>query len=126
MRHLAFALKKMEPEINPFLKMPVLRNEMHHKGFVKFIGHQLIGVNTVLVQFVPHGRFVRSFHAFIMCLVRSPRATCNYWILFYSVSGYINQRKIINQYGWNSQSVMLYWIIRASFYRSPSAITGGT
>ena len=37
---------------------------------------------------------MRSCHAFIICLVRSLRTICNYWILFYSVSGYINQRKI--------------------------------
>ena len=58
---------------------------------------------------------MRSFHASIMCLLRSPRATCNYRILFYSVSDYINQRKIINQQGWNSQTVILYWIIRCKF-----------
>ena len=49
----------------------MLRNEMHHRGFVKRKnGQQLIVCKTVLVQFVPHGRFVRSFHVSIMCLLR--------------------------------------------------------
>ena len=70
----------------------VLRNKMHHRGFVKKIGQQLIVGKYGTSSFVPHGRFEilsRFYHVFA--------ETCNYRILFYSVSDKINQRKIVNQ-----------------------------
>ena len=71
----------------------MLRNEMHHRGFVKQIGQQLnvgkydtssICCARTICEILP-----RFYHVFA--------ETCNYRILFYSVSDYINQRKIINQ-----------------------------
>ena len=74
----------------------MLRKEMHHRSVVKFIGQQFI-VGKYGTSSICSPLFVRSFHVSIMCFLRSPRATCNYRILFYSVSDYINKRKIINQ-----------------------------
>ena len=60
---------------------------------------------------------MRSFHVSIICLLTSPRATCNYRNLFYSVSDYINQRRIINQEGWNSQTVICTGLYGGSFFK---------
>ena len=38
--------------LNSISLISVLQNEMHHRDFVKFIS---TSINTVLVQFVPHG-----------------------------------------------------------------------
>ena len=56
--------------------------------------------------------FARTIREILPRLYHVFAETCNYWILFYSVSDYKNQRKIVNKEGWNSQTVMLYWIIR--------------
>ena len=71
----------------------MLRNEMHHRGFVKKIGQQL-SVGKYGTSSICSARTIceippRFYHVFA--------ETCNYRILFYSVSDYINQRKIINQ-----------------------------
>ena len=71
----------------------MLRNVMHHRGFVKKIGQQLIvgkyGTSSIcslrtICEILP-----RFYHVFA--------ETCNCRILFFSVSDYINQREIINR-----------------------------
>ena len=73
----------------------MLRNEMHHRGFGKIIGHQLI-VGKYDTTSICSARTIceilpRFYHVFA--------ETCNYRILFYSVSDYINQHKIISRGG---------------------------
>ena len=71
----------------------LLRNEMHHRGVGKIIGHQLIvgkyGTSSICSARTICEIHPRFYHVFA--------ETCSYRILFYSVCDYINQRKIINQ-----------------------------
>ena len=60
---------------------------------VKKIGQQLIvckyGTSSICSARMIRVNLTRLYHVFA--------ETCNYRILFYSVSDYINQRKIVNQ-----------------------------
>ena len=67
---------------------------MHHRGFgKKKIGQQLIvgkyGTSSICSARMIRENLTRLYHVFA--------ETWNYRILFYSVSDYINQRKIVNQ-----------------------------
>ena len=71
----------------------MLRNEMHHRGFEKKIIQQLI-VGKYGTCSICSARMIREIHPRLYHVFAE---TCNYRILFYSVSDYINQRKIVNQ-----------------------------
>ena len=77
----------------------MLRNEMHHKGSVKFISAS-INCGKYSTSSICSPRMIcEILPCFYHLFGKSPRTACNYLILFYSVSDYINQRKIINQQG---------------------------
>ena len=71
----------------------MLRNKMHHRGFERKIIQQLIvgksGTSSICSTWMIREIHPRLYNVFA--------ETCNYRILFYSVSDYINQRKIVNQ-----------------------------
>ena len=62
-------------------------------GFLKKIIQQLI-VGIYGTSSICSARTIREIHPRLYNVFAE---TCNYRILFYSVSDYINQRKIVNQ-----------------------------